>query len=161
MFTKFTQEFHHTIDENNRLAIPSSLRKCMDDERDGSGFYLTPGFEGCLAIYPPRQFDSLTKKIDQLMFTNKKARTFQRLFFSKSSRVNYDKQGRIIVPLNLKEHANLKKDVIIIGVLDRIEVWDSKLWDEFISENIPNFEKEAEDLFQLGFAPNQQQVQNC
>lgn len=149
MFTKFTQEYHHTIDDNNRLAIPSSLRKCMDEERDGNGLYLTPGFEGCLAIYPPCQFDNLTKKINQLPFTNKKARNFQRLFFSKTSRVSYDKQGRIIVPSNLKEHAKLKKEVIIIGVLDRMEVWDAEQWNDFTSENAPNFEQEAEDLFQL------------
>ena len=154
MFTEFTTEYLHIIDDNNRLAIPSPLRKCIDETKDGKGFYITPGFDGCLAIYPPRHFEKLTKKIEQLMFTNKKARIFQRLFFSKSSHVACDKQGRIIIPQKLKEHAGLKKEVTIVGVMDRIEVWDTQYWNEFKADNEPNYEKEAEDLFQLGYAPN-------
>ena len=89
------------------------------------------------------------------MFTNKKARNFQRLFFSMSSSiVTCDKQGRIIIPQLHKDYANIDKDVIIVGVMDKIEIWDSKLWDEFEQDNGQNFEKDAEDLFQLGSAPN-------
>ncbi len=90
------------------------------------------------------------------MFTNQKARTFQRLFFSRSSSfVTCDKQGRIIIPQLHKDYAGLKKEVVIIGVMDRIEIWDLQHWNEFEEDNEQNFERDAEDLFRLGSAPNQ------
>ena len=152
----FTGNYRHTIDDNNRLAIPSSIRKCVDEKKEGKGFYITPGLDKCLAIYPPLHFKEITKKLSELMFTNQKARTFQRLFFSRSSSfVTCDKQGRIIIPQLHKDYAGLKKEVVIIGVMDRIEIWDLKHWNEFEEDNEQNFERDAEDLFQLGSAPNQ------
>ena len=152
----FTGTHLHTIDDNNRLAIPSSIRKCVDEEKEGKGFFITPGLDKCLAIYPPLHFKEITKRLSELMFTNQKARTFQRLFFSRSSSfVTCDKQGRIIIPQLHKDYAGLKKEVVIIGVMDRIEIWDQQHWNEFEEDNEQNFEKDAEDLFRLGSAPNQ------
>jgi len=152
----FTGKHLHTIDDNNRLAMPSSIRKCVDEEKEGKGFFITPGLDKCLAIYPPLHFKEITKKLSELMFTNQKARTFQRLFFSRSSSfVTCDKQGRIIIPQLHKDYAGLKKEVVIIGVMDRIEIWDLQHWNEFEEDNEQNFEKDAEDLFRLGSAPNQ------
>ena len=151
----FTGKHHHTIDDNNRLAMPSSIRKCVDEEKEGKGFYIAPGFDKCLAIYPPLHFKEITKKLSGLMFTNKKARTFHRLFFSRSSSVTCDEQGRIVIPQLHKDYAGLKKEVVIIGVMDRIEIWDLKHWNEFEEDNEQNFERDAEDLFQLGTALKQ------
>jgi MraZ protein len=152
----FTGKHLHTIDDNNRLAIPSSIRKCVDEEKEGKGFFITPGLDKCLAMYPPLHFKEITKRLSELMFTNQKARTFQRLFFSRSSSfVTCDKQGRIIIPQLHKDYAGLKKDVVIIGVMDRIEIWDLQHWNEFEEDNEQNFERDAEDLFRLGSAPNQ------
>ncbi|MFQ5688390.1 MAG: division/cell wall cluster transcriptional repressor MraZ [Candidatus Scalindua sp.] len=152
----FTGKHLHSIDDNNRLAIPSSIRKCVDEEKEGKGFFITPGLDKCLAIYPPLHFKEITKKLSELMFTNQKARTFQRLFFSRSSSfVTCDKQGRIIIPQLHKDYAGLKKEVVIIGVMDRIEIWDLQHWNEFEEDNEQNFERDAEDLFRLGSAPNQ------
>ncbi len=151
----FTGKYLHTIDDNNRLAIPSSIRKCVDEEKEGKGFFITPGLDKCLAIYPPLHFKEITKKLSELMFTNQKARTFQRLFFSRSSSfVTCDKQGRIIIPQLHKDYAGLKKEVVIIGVMDRIEIWDLQHWNEFEEDNEQNFERDAEDLFRLGSATN-------
>ncbi|MGR3174831.1 MAG: division/cell wall cluster transcriptional repressor MraZ [Candidatus Scalindua sp.] len=152
----FTGKYLHTIDDNNRLAIPSSIRKCVDEEKEGKGFFITPGLDKCLAIYPPLHFKEITKKLSELMFTNQKARTFQRLFFSRSSSfVTCDKQGRIIIPQLHKDYAGLKKEVVIIGVMDRIEIWDLQHWNEFEEDNEQNFERDAEDLFRLGSVTNQ------
>ncbi len=151
----FTGKYLHTVDDNNRLAIPSSLRKCINEEKDGKGFFITPGLDKCLAIYPPLHLKEIEKKITEPMFTNRKARNFQRLFFSMSSSVVAgDKQGRIIIPQLHQDYAGLKKEVVIVGVMDKIEIWDSKYWDEFEQDNGQNFEKDAEDLFQLGSAPS-------
>ena len=151
----FTGEKHHTIDDNNRLAMPSSIRKCVDEEKEGKGFYIAPGLDRCLAIYPPLNFEAITNKLKDLMFTNQKARNFQRLFFSKSSFATCDEQGRIVIPQLHKDYAGLKKEVVIIGVMDRIEIWDLKHWNEFEEDNEQNFERDAEDLFQLGTALKQ------
>jgi len=152
----FTGTYQHTIDDNNRLAIPSSIRKCVDEEKEGKGFFITPGLDKCLAMYPPLHFKEIAKKLTEPMFTNKKARTFQRLFFSMSSSVvTWDKQGRIIIPQLHKDYAGLKKDVIIVGVMDKIEIWDLQLWKEFEQDNGQNFERDAEDLFRLGSLPNE------
>ena len=152
----FTGEKHHTIDDNNRLAMPSSIRKCVDEKKEGKGFFITPGLDKCLALYSPLHFEETSKKLTVPMFTNKKARNFQRLFFSMSSSVvTCDKQGRIIIPQLHKDYAGLKKEVIIIGVMDRVEIWDLQHWKEFEEDNEQNFERDAEDLFRLGSAPSQ------
>ncbi len=77
----FTGKHHHTIDDNNRLAMPSSIRKCVDEEKEGKGFFITPGLDKCLAIYPPLHFKAITKKLSELMFTNKKDADFPSSFF--------------------------------------------------------------------------------
>ena len=152
----FTGNYRHTIDDNNRLAIPSSIRKCVDEKKEGKGFFITPGLDKCLALYSPLHFEETSKKLTVPMFTNKKARNFQRLFFSMSSSVvTCDKQGRIIIPQLHKDYAGLKKEVIIIGVMDRVEIWDLQHWKEFEEDNEQNFERDAEDLFRLGSAPSQ------
>ncbi|MDV5121690.1 MAG: division/cell wall cluster transcriptional repressor MraZ [Candidatus Scalindua sp.] len=152
----FTGKHLHTIDDNNRLAIPSSIRKCVDEKKEGKGFFITPGLDKCLALYSPLHFEETSEKLTEPMFTNRKARNFQRLFFSMSSSVvTCDKQGRIIIPQLHKDYAGLKKEVIIIGVMDKIEIWDLQQWNEFEEDNVQNFERDAEDLFRLGSAPNQ------
>ncbi len=152
----FTGQHRHTIDDNNRLAIPSSIRKCVDEKKEGKGFFITPGLDKCLALYSPLHFEETSEKLTEPMFTNRKARNFQRLFFSMSSSVvTCDKQGRIIIPQLHKDYAGLKKEVIIIGVMDKIEIWDLQQWNEFEEDNVQNFERDAEDLFRLGSAPNQ------
>jgi|TARA_B100001079_G_scaffold123860_1_gene106165 MraZ protein len=152
----FTGKYLHTIDDNNRLAIPSSIRKCVDEKKEGKGFFITPGLDKCLALYSPLHFEETSEKLTEPMFTNRKARNFQRLFFSMSSSVvTCDKQGRIIIPQLHKDYAGLKKEVIIIGVMDKIEIWDLQQWNEFEEDNVQNFERDAEDLFRLGSAPNQ------
>ena len=152
----FTGKYLHTIDDNNRLAIPSSIRKCVDEKKEGKGFFITPGLDKCLALYSPLHFEETSEKLTEPMFTNRKARNFQRLFFSMSSSVvTCDKQGRIIIPQLHKDYAGLKKEVIIIGVMDKIEIWDLQQWSEFEEDNVQNFERDAEDLFRLGSAPSQ------
>ncbi len=152
----FTGKYLHTIDDNNRLAIPSSIRKCVDEKKEGKGFFITPGLDKCLTLYSPLHFEETSEKLTEPMFTNRKARNFQRLFFSMSSSVvTCDKQGRIIIPQLHKDYAGLKKEVIIIGVMDKIEIWDLQQWNEFEEDNVQNFERDAEDLFRLGSAPNQ------
>ncbi len=152
--TIFTGSYRHTIDEKNRLAIPSSIRKCMDEDTEGNGFFVTPGLDKCLALYTPLHFTEISKKYNEQASTNRKARNFQRHFFSNSKKVDCDKQGRISIDPKHIDYADLKKDVVIVGVMDRIEIWDKQTWDEVEAGNSENYEDDAEDLFRLGSFPS-------
>ncbi|GJQ48389.1 MAG: division/cell wall cluster transcriptional repressor MraZ [Candidatus Kuenenia stuttgartiensis] len=145
----FTGEYRHTIDTKNRLAIPASLRESINEEVEGKGFYITRGLDTCLFMYTPKEWQGVVSKIEQSSFTNKKARQFQRLFFSKAQHISVtDPHGRILIPQYLKEIANIQKNVVIVGVNNRIEIWDEKNWSDFESETNEEYEEIAEDLFQ-------------
>ncbi|HHT9105198.1 MAG TPA: division/cell wall cluster transcriptional repressor MraZ [Candidatus Wujingus californicus] len=144
----FTGEYHHTIDEKNRLAIPSDIRDKVNTKIEGKGFFITIGLDGCLFMYTPKEWQNIVQKINQLPFTNEKARQFQRLFFSKAQEIpDYDPQGRILISQNLKDIAKIQKKAVIVGVSSRIEIWDETRWKNFESEHSKEYEKIAEDLF--------------
>ena len=144
----FTGEYHHTIDEKNRLAIPSDIRDKVNTKIEGKGFFITIGLDGCLFMYTPKEWQHIVQKINQLPFTNEKARQFQRLFFSKAQEIpDYDPQGRILISQNLKDIAKIQKKAVIVGVSNRIEIWDETRWKNFESEHGKEYEKIAEDLF--------------
>jgi MraZ protein len=144
----FTGEYHHTIDEKNRLAIPSDIRDKVNTKIDGKGFFITIGLDVCLFMYTQKEWQNIVQKINQLPFTNEKARQFQRLFFSKAQEIpDYDPQGRILISQNLKDIAKIQKKAVIVGVSNRIEIWDETRWKNFESEHSKEYEKIAEDLF--------------
>jgi MraZ protein len=144
----FTGEYHHTIDEKNRLAIPSDIRDKVNTKIDGKGFFITIGLDVCLFMYTPKEWQNIVQKINQLPFTNEKARQFQRLFFSKAQEIpDYDPQGRILISQNLKDIAKIQKKAVIVGVSNRIEIWDETRWKNFESEHSKEYEKIAEELF--------------
>ncbi|MGQ3686158.1 MAG: division/cell wall cluster transcriptional repressor MraZ [Candidatus Loosdrechtia sp.] len=146
----FTGEYHHTIDDKNRLAIPAPLRDVINTETEGKGFYITRGLDACLFLYTPKIWQNVVSRIEQFSFTHKKARQFQRLFFSKAQKISdCDSQGRILIPQFLKDIAKIQKNVVIVGVSSRIEVWDDKTWKDFELEHEKSFEEIAEDLFKL------------
>ena len=134
-------EFNHTIDNKNRLISPSKRRS----ESDGAT--ITRGLDKCLAIYPKNEWDKIVNKLATLPFTKSDARNVNRFIFSGASTIVFDKMGRINLPANLVSYASLVKDCVIIGVGDRLEVWDKTLYDEFVSNNIDNFSDMAENLF--------------
>lgn len=121
----FMGEFNHTIDSKGRLIIPSRFR----DEL-GEGFVLTRGLDGCLSIYSQESWTEFEQKLSKLPLASKDARTFTRFFVSGATVCELDKQGRILVPATLREYADLEKDVILAGNLDRIEVWSKERWTE-------------------------------
>jgi transcriptional regulator MraZ len=146
----FTGEYHHTIDDKNRLAIPAALRESIDTKTDGKGFFVTRGLDTCLFMYTPKVWQGVVSKIEQLSFTNKKTRQFQRLFFSKAQKIpECDQQGRILIPQYLKELARIQKNVVIVGVSSRIEIWDENSWKDFETEHNAAYEEIAEELFHI------------
>jgi len=138
----FMGEFHHNIDDKARLVMPSKFR-----EELGDTFVVTRGLEGCLFVYSKDEWENLVSKLKTLPFTKKDARAFLRFFLSGAQECNLDKQGRIAVPAPLVNHANLKKECVVIGVNDRLEIWSKDTFDSYFNENEDNISDIAEDLF--------------
>lgn len=134
-------EFHHNIDEKGRLIIPSKIRYEL-----GEKFIITRGLDKCLFVYPINEWENIIKKYRELPNT-KEARNFMRFFLSGASECEFDKQGRINITSPLVNYASLKRECVIIGVNDRIEIWSKEMWDGFIEENEENFSDMADHLF--------------
>ena len=138
----FIGEYNHNLDEKNRLMIPSKFREQLTNT-----FILTRGLDGCLVIYSIESWNNITSKLNTLPFTKKDARNFLRFIASNAIDLQFDKQGRIVIPNNLKIHAGLSKECVVIGTLDKIEIWSKENWDKFNLENKDKFELIAENLF--------------
>ena len=112
-------EFNHSIDEKGRLIIPAKLRDDL-----GESFVICNGLEGCLFVYSQDEWNQFVAELNTLPRMNKDARIFKRYEGS------FDKQGRVSVPASLRKAAHLEKDVVLVGVQDRVEIWDKALWEE-------------------------------
>jgi MraZ protein len=140
-------EFSHTLDEKSRFILPSKFRdkiKTLVDKR----FYLTRGLEKCLFFFHESEWRKVEEKLQNVSFTKKDSRFFNRLLFSGAQEIEIDVQGRIIIPEYLKEFSGIKKEIIIMGVSDRIEIWDKENWKKFYQENSQKFEDISESLFE-------------
>lgn len=138
-------EYYHSIDEKNRLIIPSKIRSEL-----GNTYIITRGIDKCLFIYSLNEWQKVVDKLSTLPFTKKDARNFSRFLLSGASKGEFDKQGRIVLTSQLMSYANLTKDVVIIGVNERLEVWNKSDYEEFINNNIDSFSLIAENLFEGG-----------
>ena len=136
-------EYHHNIDEKGRLIIPSKFR-----DEIGKEFIITRGLDGCLFIYSKSVWEKIVSKLQTLPFTKKDARTFNRFFLSSATVCEFDRQGRINIPSNLINYANIQKECTIIGVNDRLEVWASDKFSSLIEENLTAIDEVAENLFE-------------
>ena len=136
-------EYNHTIDDKGRLTIPAKIR-----EQLGTNFIVTRGLDNCLFIYPKNEWENVISKYRELPNT-KDARNFMRFFLSGATVNEFDKQGRINIANSLIKYANLKKDCVIIGVNERLEVWDKDSWDNFILTNEKTITEVADKLFEV------------
>ena len=140
----FMGEYHHSIDEKGRLIMPSKFRNDL-----GETFVITRGIDSCLFVYPMGTWNNLTSKLNELSFTKKDVRSFQRFFLSGATICEFDKQGRINITSPLADYAKLNKECVVIGVNDRIEIWSKDNFDKFLDENIDNVSDIAERLFEV------------
>lgn len=132
-------EYKHTIDTKKRLAVPVKLRKDL-----GKGAVLTRGLDNCLALYPLKEWQKMTDKLSQLPTGQIDARGFNRIILAGAVAVDFDKLGRILIPDYLKKYALLKKNVVIVGVYNRLEIWDGAKWETYKQKT----EKEVGDIAQ-------------
>ena len=136
-------EYHHNIDDKNRLVIPTKYR-----EELGDTFVIARGIEKCLYVYSIKEWEKLVLKLNTLPFTKKDARTFTRSFFSGATVCKFDNNGRINITSPLVSYAGLTKECVIIGVNDRIEIWNETLFNKFMDDNSDALEEIAEHLFE-------------
>ena len=139
----FMGEYHHNIDEKSRIIMPSKFRYDL-----GETFVITRGIDSCLFVYPKETWNNITNKLNELSFTKKDVRSFQRFFLSAATICEFDKQGRINISSPLASYANLTKECVIIGVNDRIEIWSKENFDKFLNESMENVTEIAEHLFE-------------
>lgn len=140
----FKGEYQHALDPKNRIAIPSKFREYLNDK-----FVMTKGLDHCLYAYSIEEWDALEQKLKALPLSSRDARAFVRFIFSGAADCQIDKQGRTIIPANLIEYAGIKKDIVIIGVSTRFEIWSKEKWDEYNNSDI-NFDEIADKMSQLG-----------
>ncbi len=138
----FMGEYHHNIDDKGRLIIPAKFREGLGDE-----FIVTRGIENCLFAYSKKDWEKIVEKLESLPFTKKDARSFNRFFLSGATNAEVDKQGRINITSPLISYANIKKECVIIGVGDRLEIWSLEDWNNFFYSAKDNMSDIAENLF--------------
>lgn len=135
-------EFHHNLDDKGRLTLPSKFRSEL-----GETFIVTRGIEQCLFVYTMNEWNKITEQLNTLPFTRKDVRDFKRFFFAGATTVEFDKQGRINITSLLITYADLKKECVIVGVGDRLEIWAKQSWENFYDNKKDQLSDIAETLF--------------
>lgn len=140
----FFGEFRHNIDTKGRLSIPAKMRN-----QCGENVYVTRGNDGCLSIYTEEGWQNYYEELLKLPQKKKSTRVYMRLVTSLTSLCEFDKLGRINIPLRLREEGNLEKECVVVGVGDHIEIWNQELWDNFYDDNKDSFDDIYEDLEEI------------
>ena len=143
----FMGEYGHTIDAKGRIIVPAKFRESL-----GDNFIITKGLDNCLFVYTNEEWQRFEEKLKTLPLTNKNARTFTRFFLAGAASVEVDKQGRILLPSVLREFAGLEKDVVLVGVASRIEIWSKDRWMQSISAYDDDMDEVAANMESLGFS---------
>jgi len=141
----FMGEYQHTLDEKGRIIIPAKLREGL-----GETFVITRGLDRCLFVYPMEEWRVLEQKMKELPTTQAGITTLPCLFFSGAVETETDKQGRVVIPTNLREHAQIQKEVYTLGVSTRIEIWSKEVWEEYAKRAEESYEALAEKVVGLG-----------
>jgi len=141
----FIGEYQHVLDPKGRVIMPSKFREGL-----GEKFVVTKGLDHCLFVYPQNEWQEFERKLRTLPLTSKDARAFTRFFFAGATECELDKQGRILIPANLREYAELVKELVIIGVASRVEIWSKERWDEYNDDANLDHQSIVEKMAELG-----------
>lgn len=142
-----TGTYERTLDDKQRLAVPKRLREQFG-EPEATMLFVAPGTEKSLTLYTPAAFNALAQKLAEKATNRLDVRNYLRLFYARAEEVPFDAQGRIRLPERLMEFAQLKKDVVLLGVHDHAEIWDKQLWDEFLKSTSSRFDEMATHAFE-------------
>jgi MraZ protein len=140
----FMGTYEHGLDAKGRVIVPAKLRENL-----GESFVVTLGLDGCLFAYPMEQWEGFINQLKELPGT-KEARKLQRYFLAGAATCELDKQGRVLIPANLREKAGLTKDIVFVGVLQKIEIWSKEQWEE--NDDYGNVDDIAEHMSEFGLS---------
>lgn len=140
----FMGTYDHSIDTKGRVIVPAKFREAL-----GDSFVVTLGLDGCLFVYPMEEWEDFVKQLKELP-GSKEARKLQRYFMAGAAPCDVDKQGRVLIPSQLREKAGLEKDIVFVGVMSKIEIWSKERWDE--NDDFENVDEIAEHMSELGLS---------
>lgn len=140
----FMGEYNHSIDTKGRIIVPAKFREQLGEE-----FVVTQGLDGCLFVYPNNEWESFVSELKNLP-GSKEARQLQRYFMAGAASIEVDKQGRILIPSKLREQAQLEKDIVFVGVLNKIEIWSKERWEA--NNTFDNMDDIAENMSSFGLS---------
>ena len=141
----FIGEYQHNIDEKGRMAVPAKFRAQL-----GKGAIVTRGLDKCLFLFNKKEWEELAKKLIALPITQSNSRAFVRLMLAGAMEVDLDTQGRILIPDYLRQFAGIKKQTVVAGLYNRVEIWDETVWKQYKSKTESNSDEIAERLSELG-----------
>lgn len=141
----FIGEYAHSIDDKGRMAIPSKMRRDI-----GSGAVVTRGIDNCLWLFPKKEWQTLAEKLANLPLSNTDSRAFSRLMLAGAMEVEFDSQGRVLIPTYLRKFAGLGKNAIVAGLYNRLEIWDEKKWSEYKEKTEKATNQIAKNMAELG-----------
>lgn len=141
----FYGEYTHNLDDKDRFVLPSKFRSKSKQLKIKS-FYLTRGLDKCLFLFPEGEWEKLEDSFKSLPFTKSESRAFNRLFFSGAVQIEFDSLGRATIPEYLKEFAGIKREVVVAGISNRIEIWSKESWEDYYRIHREKFESIAQDL---------------
>jgi MraZ protein len=145
--------FSRSIDEKQRIAIPKRIREELL-RGDGESLYIAPGTDGSLALYTEDIFALLAARLTAASPAEQDVRAFSRLFYSQAQRVEFDTQGRIRIPAELTQLAGLRREAVMLGVFDHLEIWDRQQWENYLAQRQSRYDEIAEAAFrQTAFRP--------
>lgn len=144
-----TGEYEHIVDEKSRVLISNKLRSQIDVDEHGSSFYLILGANGILCLYPEKYFEQIALAIAPGTTAPDEAVAFERISFALASKVELDAQGRLLLNEKLRKRAALKDHITLIGVRDHIELWNSDTWEQYLADNMTQYQKQMSQARQI------------
>ncbi|AXY77686.1 division/cell wall cluster transcriptional repressor MraZ [Paraflavitalea soli] len=152
----FIGEYEATLDAKGRFLLPAGFKKQLPEEA-GSQFVINRGFEKCLTLYPMKSWDPIFSELGKLNDFDPKVREFRRYFLNGATVLELDSAGRLLVPPNLKEHAGLEKDIVLVAAMNKIEIWDKDKYQKFFESFSPEaFSQLAQQVMTAGSQPGNQ-----
>lgn len=147
----FLGEYEATVDVKGRFLLPAGIKKQLPEGSEQE-FVINRGFEKCLTLYPVKNWEPIIKGISKLNDFDPKVREFRRYFFNGATTLELDAAGRLLLPPNLKEHAGLEKDIVIVGAINKIEIWDKTKYKQFFESISPEqFSALAKEVIPVSF----------
>ena len=144
-----TGEYQHVVDSKSRILISNKLRSQIDADEHGSNFYLVLGANGILCLYPEKYFERIALAVAPGATAPDEAVAFERMSFALASKVELDAQGRLLLNERLRKRAGLKDNITLVGVRDHIELWNSESWEQYLTDNMAQYQKQMSQARQI------------